>query len=74
VHPGDREGDSIGLRISTDTGRARVEVVDSGDGFDPSALPREEKAGGGHGLVLVDRGAVRWGTRRDDRFRIWFEL
>jgi anti-anti-sigma factor len=74
VHPGDREGDSIGLRINTDTGRARVEVVDSGDGFDPSALRREQKAGGGHGLVLVDRGALRWGTRRDDRFRIWFEL
>jgi anti-anti-sigma factor len=74
VHPGDREGDSIGLRINTDAGRARVEVVDSGDGFDPSALQREEKAGGGHGLVLVDRGAVRWGTRRDDRFGIWFEL
>jgi anti-anti-sigma factor len=74
VHPRGREGDSIGLRITTDTARARVEVADSGGGFDPSALQREEKVAGGHGLVLVDRGAVRWGTRRDDRFRIWFEL
>jgi anti-anti-sigma factor len=74
VHPGDREGDSIGLQIGTDAGRARIEIADSGPGFDPSALDREEGAIGGHGLVLVDRGAVRWGTRRDDRFRIWFEL
>jgi anti-anti-sigma factor len=74
VHPGDREGDSIGLRISTDAGRARIEVADSGRGFDPSAVKRDERAVGGLGLVLVDRGAVSWGTRRDDRFRIWFEL
>jgi anti-anti-sigma factor len=74
LHPRDRARDSIGLRISTDTGRAHVEVADSGGGFDPSAMKREEKAVGGHGLVLVDRGAARWGTRRDDRFRIWFEV
>jgi anti-anti-sigma factor len=74
LHPRDRAGDSIGLRISTDSGRARVEVADSGGGFDPSAVRPQEKAAGGHGLVLVDRGAVRWGTRRDDRFRIWFEV
>jgi anti-anti-sigma factor len=74
VHPGDRDGDSIGLRISTDRGRARVEVADSGGGFDPGTLQRDETAAGGRGLLLVDRGAVRWGTRRDDRFRIWFEL
>jgi anti-anti-sigma factor len=74
VHPGDREGDSIGLQIGTDDGRARIEVADSGPGFDPNALDPEERTIGGHGLVLVDRGAVRWGTRRDDRFRIWFEL
>jgi anti-anti-sigma factor len=74
LHPRDRAGDSIGLRICTDSGRARVEVADSGGGFDPKAVRREEKAVGGHGLVLVDRGAVRWGTRRDDRFRMWFEV
>jgi anti-anti-sigma factor len=74
LHPRDRASDSIGLRIGTDSGRARVEVADSGGGFDPNALQPEEKAAGGHGLVLVDRGAVRWGTRRDGRFKIWFEL
>jgi anti-anti-sigma factor len=74
LHPRDRDADSIGLRVSTDTGRVRVEVADSGGGFDPRAVKRDEKAAGGRGLLLVDRGAIRWGTRRDDRFRIWFEL
>jgi anti-anti-sigma factor len=71
VHPAHRDNDSIGLQISTDTGRARVEVADSGGGFEPTSLKRDEKAIGGLGLLVVDRGAVRWGTSRDDRFRVW---
>jgi anti-sigma regulatory factor (Ser/Thr protein kinase) len=74
VHPAHRENDSIRLQISTDIGRTRVEVADSGGGFEPTALKPGEKARGGRGLLVVDRGAVRWGTSRDDRFRIWFEL
>jgi anti-anti-sigma factor len=73
MHPEHGEKDSIGLRISADSGRVRVEVADSGGGFDPTA-PRNDKAVGGRGLMIVDRGAVRWGTRRDDRFRVWFEV
>jgi anti-anti-sigma factor len=74
LHPGERDGGWIGLRISTDSGRARVEVADSGSGFDPTKLKRDDRAVGGLGLRVVDRGAVRWGTIRDDRFRVWFEL
>jgi anti-anti-sigma factor len=74
LHPGDRKSEWIGLRISTDRGRARVEVADSGSGFDPTMLKRDERAVGGLGLRVVDRGAVRWGIIRDDRFRVWFEL
>jgi anti-sigma B factor antagonist len=73
VHPEHWDDDSIGLRISAGDGRARVEVADSGGGFDPSLL-RQRKAGGGNGLKIVNRGAVRWGTSRDDRFRVWFEI
>jgi anti-sigma regulatory factor (Ser/Thr protein kinase) len=73
VHPEHREKDSIGLQISADRGRVRVEVADSGAGFDPTAL-RSDSAVGGRGLLIVDREAVCWGTSRDDRFRVWFEL
>jgi anti-sigma regulatory factor (Ser/Thr protein kinase) len=73
VHPGHRDNDSIGLRISTGSGRARIEVADSGGGFDPTA-PRKDKAVGGRGLQIVDRGASRWGASRDGCFRVWFEL
>jgi anti-anti-sigma factor len=73
VHPDHRANDSIGLRVSAGDGRARVEVADSGGGFDPTAS-RTDKAAAGRGLRIVDRSAVRWGTSRDDRFRVWFEI
>jgi anti-anti-sigma factor len=73
VHPEHLDDGSIGLRISAGIGRARVEVADSGGGFDPTLL-RRGKAVGGRGLKIVDRGAVRWGASRDDRFRVWFEI
>jgi anti-anti-sigma factor len=74
LHPTHRNGDSIGLRLELGVGRLRVEVADSGSGFDHDALRRDEGTPGGWGLVLVDRGALRWGTSRGDRFRVWFEL
>ena len=74
VHPVHQEGASIGLRIGTDEGRIRIEVSDSGHGFEPGALTRDDNAIGGRGLVVVDRGATRWGTSNNDRFSVWFEL
>jgi anti-anti-sigma factor len=73
VHPDHRDNDSIGLLISAGDGCARVEVADSGAGFDPAALSKAQAAGG-RGLKIVDRGAVCWGAMRDDRFRVWFEI
>jgi anti-anti-sigma factor len=74
VHPAHPEGASIGLQISAEEGRLRVEVADSGQGFDPANLEPDERDIGGKGLIVVDRTAARWGTTRDDRFRVWFEL
>jgi hypothetical protein len=54
--------------------RVCVEVADSGRGFDPEPVAGRERGAGGLGLLVVDRGAIRWGTRRDTRFRVWFEL
>jgi hypothetical protein len=49
-------------------------VADSGRGFEPDKLTRDDKAAGGRGLVVVDRGATRWGTSVTERFSVWFEL
>jgi hypothetical protein len=74
VHPVHEKGAAIGLRIGTDEGRIRIEVSDSGHGFEPGALTPDDDAVGGRGLVVVDRGATRWGTSNNDRFSVWFEL
>jgi anti-anti-sigma factor len=74
VHPLHQDGASIGLRIGADEGRVRVEVTDSGSGFDPGEVTHEDDTPGGLGLVVVDRGATRWGTSKNDRFSVWFEL
>jgi anti-sigma B factor antagonist len=69
VHPLHEDGASIGLWIGTDGGRVRIEVTDSGVGFEPGELTRGEDPVGGRGLVVVDRGATQWGTTKNDRFR-----
>lgn len=52
-------------------GFARVEVIDSGPGFDPDI--RHDT--GGFGLRLVDKLASRWGVDREGgEFRVWFEV
>jgi anti-anti-sigma factor len=78
VHPGTRSADGVGLRIFTYPEGIRVEVEDTGEGFDPTVLssPGPER---GRGLFLVDRFACRWGTERlgdgrGHRFVVWFEL
>ena len=49
----------------------RVEVRDSGPGFDPEV--RHEVSG--YGLRMVDMLASRWGVDRDEKgCRVWFEV
>jgi anti-anti-sigma factor len=74
VHPVHQDGATIGLRIGADDGRVRVEVTDSGRGFEPAERTPDPNAVGGRGLVVVDRGSTRWGTSQDNRFSVWFEL
>lgn len=79
LHAGEGPGGSVGLRITTYADRLRVEVRDSGPGFDLDQLPPRPRATGGHGLIVVDGLASRWGTDRAQadgrsRFCVWFEL
>jgi anti-sigma regulatory factor (Ser/Thr protein kinase) len=76
IHPGPLEGDLIGVEITLFEAGIRVEVSDSGAGFDP-ARRRPPRETGGRGLFLIDAMATRWGTGRSDadgRFTVWFEL
>ena len=75
-HGGAHVGRSVGVRVARSAGRVNVAVSDSGPGFewrgrDASHPP----AGGGYGLLLVDRMASRWGIERRERSTtVWFEF
>ena len=67
--------DSIHLRVRIDNGDVRVEVLDSGPGFDPPAPdPTAEAArDSGWGLFFVTQLADKWGVDREHG-RVWFEI
>ena len=56
------------------TKRIRVEVHDSGPGFEPPEAPPTLYRESGFGLFLVDRIADRWGVSSDGGTTVWFEL
>lgn len=78
VHPRGVGDSPIGLRVIIYRDRVRVEVEDSGDGFE-HARPESPEGERGRGLFLVDRFSDRWGSGRvqteaGPRFRVWFEM
>lgn len=52
----------------------RVEVVDSGTGFEPKMREPSLDDTGGRGLFLVDAIADRWGVDSQGGTRVWLEL
>ena len=88
IHPAQPVADTIGLRVTTAQEQLRVEVSDSGSGFDPQRPQPRDPSQGGRGLLLVDQLASRWGAGRAgatgavpaggidaaDAFTVWFEL
>jgi len=61
----------VSIRAGADA--VRVEVRDSGPGFEPIPLRAAPPPGtGGWGLFLVDRLATRWGTKPGGV--VWAEL
>jgi anti-sigma regulatory factor (Ser/Thr protein kinase) len=49
---------------------ARIEVLDTGPGFDPEVRHDSD----GFGLRLVDKLATRWGVERARGTLVWFEV
>lgn len=77
VHPRGVGNSPVWLRLIVYGECVRVEVEDTGEGFDyvVPALPEGER---GRGLFLVDSFSDRWGRERvqtdaGPRFRVWFE-
>jgi anti-sigma regulatory factor (Ser/Thr protein kinase) len=68
------EWEEIVLRVNRDK-RIRVEVIDGGTGFDPSAPVCLGPNDSGLGPFLVDQLASAWGIeRRGDCTIVWFEV
>ncbi len=64
----------IGLDVWISSRVVRVEVSDSGSGFDPGRPDPDWRRAGGWGLYLLDQMADRWGVRREEGSRVWFEI
>lgn len=64
----------VRLDVAVTPTTVRVEVADSGKGFEPKPRDADRSRPGGWGLYLVDRMADRWGVARRDLTRVWFEI
>jgi anti-anti-sigma factor len=78
VHPRGVGDAPVGLRLVVYEDRVRIEVEDTGDGFD-QVVPVLAEGERGRGLYLVHQFSDRWGSERvkgdgGARFRVWFEL
>jgi len=66
---------SVDLLVMVTRPAVRVEVANSGPGFEPEGRRKNQNREGGWGLFLVERLADRWGVARDGACtRVWFEL
>ena len=71
MHSGMRPDERLVVAARMTEDFARVEVRDTGPGFDPAT----RREGTGYGLRMLDMLASRWGVDRDDRgTRVWFEV
>ena len=71
-HADGQHGAPVGFEVTITTSAVRIEVRDSGEGFD--ALTPMPRGASGWGLYLVDRIADRWGVVREKGTRVWFEI
>jgi anti-sigma regulatory factor (Ser/Thr protein kinase) len=71
-HGGAGDDELVVLHLATAPGCLRVEVCDSGDGFEPGRpTPYGE---GGYGLFLVAEVSSRWGVSHSEGNCAWFEI
>lgn len=72
-HANISEDDSIMLEVKISDETVRVEVRDSGPGFDQAPAPPPDDADKGWGLFLVEQLADQWGID-SARQAVWFQI
>ena len=73
-HAGLEEADTIKLVVETGDRALRIEVCDSGTGFELAEPEPDPARPSGWGLYLVRELSDRWGVERNEETRVWFEL
>jgi signal transduction histidine kinase len=73
-HSGMASGAQVEVRVILGNQRVRIEVADSGSGFDPKVRTPPTDSPYGRGLLVIDRVADRWGATGNGGARIWAEL
>jgi signal transduction histidine kinase len=68
-HSGAVQGERLQIALERGEGTIRVDVQDTGPGFDRGNL-----VPGPHGLQVVESEADRWGIDRSGPTTVWFEL
>jgi anti-sigma regulatory factor (Ser/Thr protein kinase) len=75
VHSGCAHEDVLAIRATLSVDRLMFSVRDPGSsGRDAVARTDGDGNTGGWGLRLVDQLAARWGSQRDDGYRVWAEM
>jgi anti-sigma regulatory factor (Ser/Thr protein kinase) len=64
----------IGLRVDHSPAVLRVEVTDSGPGFEAGKPLPSLYQDSGWGLYLVEQIADRWGVKQEEGTCVWFEV
>ena len=67
-------GKGVRLVVRLDARKLRIEVHDTGHGFEVLPPPEDPLRASGWGLVLVDELADSWGVDPHPRTRVWFEM
>jgi anti-sigma regulatory factor (Ser/Thr protein kinase) len=73
-HAGLKEVDTIKLVVETGDRALRIEVCDSGRGFELSEPAPDPARASGWGLYLVRELSDRWGVDQAGLTKVWFEL
>ena len=73
-HAGLGDDDVIRLVVVTADRSLRIEVCDTGHGFEVAEPDPDPMQPSGWGLYLVRELADRWGVEQDRETRVWFEL